>query len=83
MSEPKWTEPIMDLSCYLGSSIVATCSSNIGKNENDAANLSILLSLQKISTGKDIFNTPFPERIFFPILLIIYVRTFFCSFIFS
>ena len=66
------------LSCYCGSYKVAAFYKKVGANPNDAASLSILLSLQNISTGKLIFSIPFPLRIFLPILLIMNVSTFFC-----
>jgi hypothetical protein len=64
--------------CYVGSDNNAAFSKNGGAYPNDAASLYILLYLQKISTGREIFSIPFPLKIFLPILFMIKVKTFFC-----
>lgn len=68
--------------CSTGSFALETFSKNTGQYPKELDNLSILLYLQKISTGSDIFNMPFPDKIFLPILFMIKVNTFFCSLIF-
>jgi len=74
---------IMAFNCTIGSYALTTFSKKMGKYPNELANLSILLSRQKISTGSEILRIPLPDRMFRPILFIINVNTFFCYLIFA
>ena len=71
MRELPTPEAITYFSCYSGLSSLAAFYKNDGPKPKDIASLSMLLSLQKISTGRETFKIPFPVVIFFPILFII------------
>lgn len=83
MSELPKLEASMAFNWSIGSAAWAAFYKNLGQYPNDIAILSMLLYLQKISTGNEIFKIPLPLKMFLPILLMMKVKTFFCYLIFS